>query len=373
MRQMPSPSRYARQTILPFVGPEGQERLAHAHAVVVGVGALGCASADLLARAGVGRLTLIDRDVVERTNLQRQSLFTERDAAEGAPKADAAARRLREVNSEIEIIAHVADLTPRNAERLLGVDVSVTLEDSTRAAPRAMAILDGADNYETRYLLNDFAVRHGVPYFYAGAVGAEALAMQVLPGRAGAPCLRCVFPEPPPMGARRTCETSGVFGPAVAAIAALQAGDALKHLLGRGDLVAPTLTRMDLDRGVIAQRSLADARDPSCPCCAARRFEWLDGALGAGEAATLCGRNAVQVPPPIASSREAGGAPSVDLALIEARLKPVAEVRRTAFLVRATLRDEPLALTVFADGRVVVEGTTDTARARSIVAKHVGA
>lgn len=371
MRQMPSPSRYARQTILPFVGPEGQERLAHAHAVVVGVGALGCASADLLARAGVGRLTLIDRDVVERTNLQRQSLFTERDAAEGAPKADAAARRLREVNSEIEIVAHVADLTPRNTERLLGAGAES--DASARAESGLMAILDGADNYETRYLLNDFAVRRSTPYFYAGAVGAEALAMPVLPGRAGAPCLRCVFPEPPPLSARRTCETSGVFGPAVAAIAAVQAGDALKHLMGRGDLVAPTLTRMDLERGVIAQRSLADARDPSCPCCAARRFEWLDGALGAGEAATLCGRNAVQVPPPIASSREAGGAPSVDLALIEARLKPVAEVRRTAFLVRATLRDDPLALTVFADGRVVVEGTTDTARARSIVAKHVGA
>lgn len=371
MRQMPAPSRYARQTILPFVGPEGQERLAHAHAVVVGVGALGCASADLLARAGVGRLTLIDRDVVERTNLQRQSLFTERDAEEGAPKADAAARRLREVNSEIDIIAQVADLTPRNAERLLG---AVAASDgSANGEPRAMAILDGADNYETRYLLNDFSVRSGVPYFYAGAVGAEALAMPVLPGRVGAPCLRCVFPEPPPLGARRTCETSGVFGPAVAAIAAVQAGDALKHLMGRGDLIAPTLTRMDLERGAIAQRTLADARDPSCPCCAASRFEWLDDALGRGDAATLCGRNAVQVPPPIASSRSTGEALPVDLALIEAKLRPVAEVRRTAFLVKAALRDEPLALTVFADGRVVVEGTTDTVRARSIVAKHVGA
>lgn len=371
---MPAPSRYHRQAILPFVGDEGQARLARAHAVIVGVGALGCASADLLARAGVGRITLIDRDVVERTNLQRQSLFSERDAAEGVPKAEAAARRLREVNSEIAVIPRIADLTWRTAEALLGVGGA-----RDQAAP--CAILDGTDNYETRYILNDTAVRQSTAYFYAGAIGAEGLAMPVLPSRPGAPCLRCVFPEPPPLEARRTCDTGGVFGPAVGATAAVQAADALKFLMGREDLIAPALTRIDLQRSTLSHASLADARDPACPCCAARRFDWLEGRAegSAPDAAALCGRNAVQIAPirAGASGHSAGFAdpvePVLDLGAIEAKLRPTCDVRRTPFLLRATPHGEPLEITLFQDGRAIVSGTSDPARARAIVARYLGA
>lgn len=371
---MPAPSRYHRQAILPFVGDEGQARLARAHAVIVGVGALGCASADLLARAGVGRITLIDRDVVERTNLQRQSLFSERDAADGAPKAEAAARRLREVNSEIEITPRIADLTWRTAESLLSIGAA-----RDPAAP--FAILDGTDNYETRYILNDVSVRRRAAYLYAGAIGAEGLAMPVLPARPGVPCLRCVFPEPPPLDARRTCDTGGVFGPAVGAIAAVQAADALKFLMGREDLIAPALTRIDLERSTLSHASLADARDPACPCCAARRFDWLEGRAegSAPDAAALCGRNAVQIAAPIragASGHCAGLAlsdsPALDLGAIEAKLRPTCDVRRTPFLLRATPHGEPLEITLFQDGRAIVSGTTDPARARAIVARYLG-
>ncbi len=379
---MPAPSRYHRQAILPFVGDGGQASLARAHAVIVGVGALGCASADLLARAGVGRITLIDRDVVERTNLQRQSLFSERDAAEGAPKAEAAARRLREVNSEIEIVARIADLTWRTAESLLGLRSPEPDTGPTRADDAPFAILDGTDNYETRYILNDAAVRHAAAYFYAGVIGAEGLAMPVLPARPGAPCLRCVFPEPPHVEARRTCDTGGVFGPAVAAIAAVQCADALKFLMGREDLITPALTRIDLERATLSQASLADARDPTCPSCAARRFDWLEGRAqgSAPDAAALCGRNAVQIAAPIragAAGHSAGhapaGAPTLDLGAIEAKLRPTCDVRRTPFLLRATPHGEPLEITLFQDGRAIVSGTTDPARARAIVARYLGA
>ncbi len=199
----PSPksvSRYHRQMLLPGVGEEGQRRLGTGHALIVGVGALGCASSELLARAGVGRLTLIDRDVVEATNLQRQSLFDERDADEGLPKAVAAARRLERINSTIEVTAIVEDLTPRAARRRF-------------ASPPFDLILDGTDNFETRYLLNDLAVKHSIPYCYGGVIGTRGMAMTVRPGVT--PCLRCVFDQPPPGGTTPTCDTAGVLGPAV--------------------------------------------------------------------------------------------------------------------------------------------------------------
>lgn len=321
--------------------------------MVVGCGAIGCAAADLLCRAGVGRLTLIDRDVVEWTNLQRQCLFDEADAREGLPKAEAARRRLNAIHGAARIDAVIADITPANA-----VEVCVG-----RSAPGVL--LDGTDNYETRYLLNDLAVREGVVLAYAGAVGAEGMAMTVRPGRT--PCLRCVFPEPPPVESRQTCDTSGVFGPAVALAASWQAGEALKILMGREDLLSHRLLRANLERGEVSTVSLPQRPDAECPCCAHRRFEWLD--RSSASATTLCGRSSVQV---------AAGGGRVDLDALASRLGRAGEVTSNRFLVRAALADEhgeqgsSIELTVFADGRAIVSGTTRADRARSIVAKYVG-
>lgn len=338
--------RFHRQTLLPFVGPERQVLLGQGHALVVGCGAVGCAAAELLVRAGVRRLTLVDRDVVELTNLQRQGLFDEADAREGLPKAEAARRRLLEIWSDASIAGLVSDVTPATAAGAL--------------ADRPGVILDGTDNYETRYLLNDLSVREGVPLVYAGAVAGEAMSMTVLPGRG--PCMRCVFPDPPAPEHRLTCDTSGVFGPAVAIAGAWQAGEALKVLMGREDLLSRRLARFDLVRGGAATTDLGETPDPACPCCGLRRFEWLD--RRESPATTLCGRSSVQV-----SSN--GGAP--DLEALGARLRAAGEVTVNRFLLRARLREEALEITLFRDGRAIVSGTTDTARARSVVARYIGA
>ncbi len=354
--------RYHRQTLLAGVGTEGQDRLARAHALIVGCGALGCASADLLARAGVGTLTLVDRDLVEPTNLQRQCLFDERDAAERAPKAEAARRRLAAINSEIAVRAAVADFTHRNAAEL---------------ARGAGVILDGTDNFQTRYLLNDLAVKLGVPYCYAGVVGTRAMQMTVLPGRGA--CLRCLFPEPPAPGASETCDTAGVLGPAVQIAAAFQAADAMKFLLGREDLVAPALLEFDLWNTERRKIDLSSFRDPvarrDCPCCGRRDFAYLDGRLSAGTAA-LCGQDAVQIA--AGSVRpDDGRPPRTDLDALALRLRPHGSVEVTRFLLRATLEHErgergPLELTVFTDGRAIVRGTTRPDLARSVVSRYVG-
>jgi adenylyltransferase/sulfurtransferase len=308
---------------------------------VVGCGALGTVQAEILARAGVGTLRLIDRDFVEWSNLQRQFLFEESDAADGLPKAIAAARRLARINSEVALEPLVADLTPANIEELL--------EDST-------LIADATDNFETRFLINDYAVRTGIPWIYAAAVGSYAVKLAVVPGRTA--CLRCVYPDPPP-GVQPTCETEGVLAPATAAIAALQAGDALK-ILARGpeDLDARQTT-LDVWTGEIRQIQ-APARDPDCPCCARREFPHLAGARRAP--ISLCGRNAVQIHE---RSRP------LDLGDLARRLAPIASVRSNEFALRAIIEDYEL--TVFPDGRAIIKGTTDTGVARSLYARYVGA
>lgn len=350
----PTLARYHRQMLLPGIGEEGQRRLLTGRAVIVGVGALGCALADHLARAGVGRLTLIDRDVVELTNLQRQTLFTESDVRENLPKAHAARRRLAEVNSGIHIDAHAADLTPANAERLLDL----------ASAPNTI-LLDGTDNFETRYLLNDLAIKHRVPFAYAGVVASVATAMTIVPGVT--PCLRCLG-EKPPAGTGPTCDTSGVLGPAVAAIASFQAADAIKILAGRVDAIRPRLISLDLwntSARVIDADPLGPRAD--CPCCGLRRFEFLNDATP-GQAA-LCGQNAIQISP-----TSAGGA-TLDLAALAERWRPLGVVHLNPFLARLTLPPPPNPaheLTVFADGRAIVKGTTRPEVARSLYARYVG-
>lgn len=334
-------SRYSRQSRFAPLGELGQQRIEAACVAVVGLGALGSVHAELLARAGVGTLRLIDRDFVELSNLQRQTLYEESDAVEALPKAAAAARRLERVNSTIRIEPFIADLSPANIDELL---------------EGAGLILDATDNFETRYLINDFAVREGVPWIYGAAVGSYGIKLPVIPGVTA--CFRCVYPEPPG-GAQPTCETEGVLGAVTAAIASLQVGDALKILARGGDSVSARMTTVNVWTGQIRQTA-PPARDPDCLCCARREFPHLDGKLRAP--ISLCGRNAVQIHE---RSRP------VDLAGLAARLGALAPVRVNEFALRAQV--DPYELTVFPDGRAIIKGTTDPGIARSVYARYVGA
>ncbi len=336
-----SDSRYSRQVRFLPIGDQGQSRLAASRVAIVGCGALGSVQAELLTRAGVGSLRIIDRDVVELSNLQRQFLFCEADAMEATPKAIAAARRLAQINSSILIDAQVADLTPSNAADLLeNVDL----------------ILDATDNFEARYLINDFAVRENIPWIYGAAVASYGLKMAVLPGITA--CLKCVYPEPP-SGAQPTCETAGVLGPLTATIAALQAADAMKILaIGTENFIA-RLTTLDVWTGEIRQIA-PPARDPQCRCCGQRDFIHLDGSKRVP--ISLCGRNAVQI-----HER----ARPIDLSDLAERLGQLAPVRSNEFALRVTL--DSYELMIFPDGRAIIKGTTDIGIARSLYARYVGA
>ncbi len=356
----PDLSKYARQTVLPGVGASGQRRLLGGHAAIVGCGTLGCVIADQLCRAGVGRLTIVDRDLVEPGNLQRQVLFDLEDARARLPKAEAARDRLAEINSDVRTHAEVADLRPSNAERLIVGGAHGTPD----------VVLDGTDNFETRFLINDLCVKHGVPYVYAGVVGTRAMRAVFRGAGAGAgdgPCLRCVFDRPPAPGSQPTCETAGVLGPAAAMIGAMQAAEAIKLLVGAEDVVARDLAEIDAWDGLLRRVDLSKSKDPDCVCCARRRFEFLEGPDP--EAAALCGRNAVQVMP-----SKGGEAGRLDLDALMGALRGVGEVSRTAFMVRAGLAEHPgVTLSVFRDGRAVIEGVEDPARARAIYARYIGA
>jgi len=332
--------RYSRQILFGPIGREGQARLAAAQVALVGCGATGSALAGLLARAGVGRLRIIDRDYVEPSNLQRQSLFDERDAAEALPKAVAAARKIAQFNSAIAVEAEVADLVPDNAERLLA------------GFP---LILDGSDNFETRYLLNDYAVANSVPWIYTAAVGSTGVTLNVLPGETA--CLACVFPDPP-TGMLETCETAGILNSAVNAVAAIAATEAIKLLVGARAAMRRTLLSLDVWSNQRAQVAAGEPRS-DCRVCVQRDFIHL-----AGEGRphiTLCGRNSVQI-----HERHR----PLDRAEMEARLRPHGAVRHNGFALRFSR--EPYEMTLFPDGRAIIRGTTDTAVARSLYARFVG-
>jgi len=332
--------RYSRQTRFTPFGAEGQEKLSSATAVIVGCGALGTVQASLLARAGAGAIRLIDRDYVEESNLQRQILYTEADARDGLPKAEAARRHLLEANSGILVEAHIADLNPENAADLLA-DAGV--------------ILDATDNFETRYLINDYAVRAATPWIYGAAVGGYGIAMPVLP--ADSACFRCVYPSPPG-GAQPTCETAGVLGPVTSLIGSLQAMEALKILSGRAAAVRRKIFTADLWHGPVRETSMP-ARDPDCPCCARREFTWLTGRRAP---VSLCGRNAVQI-----HERRR----PIDLTRLASQLEGLGEIRGNEFALRFRAGDYHL--TVFPDGRAIVKGTTDIGVARGIYARYIGA
>ena len=336
------PDRYSRQVLFPPLGAVGQARLAKARVALVGVGATGAAVAGLLGRAGVGRLLLIDRDFVEPSNLQRQVLFDEADALAALPKAEAARRQIARFNSEIEVTARVTDLLPSNIDELLsGTDL----------------ILDATDNFETRYLLNDYAVAHNRAWIYAGAVGAYAVSMNILPGETA--CLACIFPRPP-SGMVETCDTAGILGMAVNLAASVEAVEAVKYLSGAKDAMRRTLLAQDLWTNERSEIRAGSPR-PDCPVCGpARELKYLRGE--ARPQITLCGRNSVQIHE---HSR------TMDFAELAQKLEPHGLVRWNELLLRFTTG--AYTLTVFPDGRTLVQGTTDVSQARSLYARYLGA
>jgi adenylyltransferase/sulfurtransferase len=332
--------RYSRQVLFPGIGPEGQRRLAKGHVVVVGCGATGACVSGLLARAGVGHLTIIDRDYVEPSNLQRQSLFDEADAAESLPKAVAAGRKIAAFNSDVQTTPVVADLTPENIAQLLA--------DSH-------LILDATDNFETRYLINDFAVKHGKPWIYAAAVAAYAVTMNVIPGETA--CLACVFPTPPE-GTIETCDTAGILNSAVNLIGSIQATEAIKFLVGAKDKLRRTLLSFDVWSN--EQAEIAACRPRSgCQTCEKREFIHLAGERR--PQITLCGRNSVQI-----HERNR----PVDFAEMSARLGNHGTVKHNAFVLK--FWRDPYEMTLFPDGRAIIKGTDDASVARSLYARFVG-
>jgi len=342
--------KYSRQILFAGIGEAGQEKLLRSAAVLVGCGALGTVVANLLVRAGIGRLRIIDRDFVEPSNLQRQTLFEESDAREALPKAVAAERRLRAVNSGVQVAGIVADVTPKNAEELLG---SFPL------------ILDGCDNFETRLLINDAAVSLGVPWIYTAAVGSYGVTMTIHPGSTA--CLACLLGsgddrsgDNRAIASEETCDTAGVLGSAASAIASIEATEAIKVLAGKSEAPSGRLVSCDVWSGRF--QSVRVSRNPDCRACVRREFTYLEGK--AQPHITLCGRDSVQIHE---RSRR------IDLGELGRRLAgaSASDVRSNDFLLRCSI--SPYELTVFADGRAVVKGTQDPAVARSLYARYIGA
>jgi adenylyltransferase/sulfurtransferase len=332
--------RYSRQILFRGIGAEGQRKLAQARVAIVGCGATGSALAGLLARAGVGHMRIIDRDYVEPSNLQRQSLFDERDAANSLPKAIAAARKISSFNSEIVVEAKIEDLVPANIEVLLeGMSL----------------ILDGTDNFETRYLINDYAVSCSLPWIYSAAVGSYAVTLNVLPGQTA--CLSCIFPDSP-SGMVETCETSGILNSAVNLVASVAATEALKFLVGSVTQIRRTVLSFDVWTNEHAEISASKTR-PGCRACGNRDFVHL---AGKGRPhITLCGRNSVQI-----HERQR----PIDFTEMGLRLQSHGIVRHNDFVLK--FWQAPYEMTLFPDGRAIIKGTTDTAGARSLYARYVG-
>ena len=408
---MPQRQRHQRQITLPWCGEEGQSRIRGAHVLVVGCGALGCASIEWLARAGVGQLTLVDRDIVEWSNLQRQQLFSERDAQASAPKAEAAARRVKEIDSTIRVHACVEHVDWQNAAELArGVNV----------------IVDGLDNIETRFVLNDVSVRDGIPYVYAAAVAMEGRCMVVLPrdvavdvderiskagdaneadtqiSKAGVSnfihtriskdvantgeskathfaargaCLRCVFAEMPAPGVLPTCDLAGVLGPLVGMVGAFAASQALFLLAGRADLLERKLWSVDL--AAHRHATIAVSVDEHCACCGKKEFSFLEPVNEASRVAHLCGRGAIQVLP-TRRVKVDGAAVDMDLSALQKQLLDHGQFAMRGGSLHGQLRNvagiggEPVELTIFADGRAIVGRCSDETIARSIYDRFIG-
>ena len=341
------PERYRKQILFDPIGADGQARICAARALVVGCGALGSVIADQLVRAGVGTVRIVDRDFVEITNLQRQVLYDEQDIADGLPKAVAAQAKLAQINSDVTVEAHVADVVHSNVLDFAdGCDV----------------ILDGTDNFEVRFLVNDASLETGIPWINGGCVASHGQVMTIIPGQS--PCLRCLMEDVPQPGTTDTCDTAGVIGSAVSTVASLQVVSALKILCGHRELIEPVLTILDVWDGSLRQLKLGDLpAKTNCPACVGGERLWLHGDRGS-RTTVLCGRNAVQVSP-----EQAGPLVLEELA---ARLRGSGDVTQNAFLVRLRLDQPACELTIFGDGRAIITGTEDLAIARGLYARYVG-
>jgi molybdopterin/thiamine biosynthesis adenylyltransferase len=343
---IPIDPRYSRQILFPPIGEAGQRKLSSAKVAIVGMGALGTVLANHVVRAGVGYVRLIDRDFVEASNLQRQMLYDEHDAEAYMPKAEAAAQRLRSINSLANIEPHVMDLNAANAEELLGaVDL----------------VLDGTDNFAVRFLINDTCVKLGVPWIYGGAVASRGVALTIIPGQT--PCLRCLFPQAPAPGTTETCDTAGVIGGIIHVVASFQATEALKLLVGDKEHLNPGMQQWDLWFNQFTSINVSSARKKNCPACAQREFEYLNLAIEGNTIQTLCGRNSVQIHPVEAALFE--------LEEWEKRLKPLGLVERNRFLLRFHINPE-LTMVLFPDGRALIQGTNDTVLAKSLYSRYIG-
>jgi molybdopterin-synthase adenylyltransferase len=338
-------ARYSRQILFAPIGEKGQRQLQQSRVAIAGLGALGTALANHMVRSGVGYVRLIDRDFVEESNLQRQMLYDENDAREGLPKAVAAKQKLQAVNSEVTVEAHVADIHADNAEALL-TDVDL--------------ILDGTDNFGIRYLINDVSLKHTIPWIYGGAVSSRGMTHTFLPGKT--PCLRCLFPQPPEPGSAETCDTAGVIGPIVQIVASLQATEALKLLTGNAAAGHGKMRHMDIWYNQDLTMDVSGKRDPQCPACVQRKWEYLDPRHKREGAVSLCGRNTIQISP--------SQPQQLDLSRLSERLKAVGKVEQNPFLLRLNVDDHRLV--IFPDGRILVQGTDDPGTARSLAARYVG-
>ena len=335
--------RYSRQILFNGIGKKGQQRLGKSRALLVGCGALGSAHAEALARAGVKKIRIVDRDFVEASNLQRQTMFTEHDAAERTPKAVAAANHIRDLNSEIEVEAEIADVNNSNIERLIK-DCDV--------------VLDGTDNFATRYLINDACVKHECNWIYGAAVGSYGVTMTIRPHQT--PCLRCVFEEAPPAASAPTCDTSGVIMPIISVVAAVQVSEALKLLTGQVEALHGSLMQFDVWRNEWRKINPGPPA-PDCPTCAEGKFQTLE-ATAADFAAVMCGRNAVQISPAQPTQ--------IDFKALAERLRGAGEVKFNDYLLR--FRTGEFELTVFQDARSIIRGTDEMKTARSLYAKYIG-
>ncbi|HWY87658.1 MAG TPA: ThiF family adenylyltransferase [Gemmataceae bacterium] len=341
----PSLERYSRQMRFYGIAEAGQRKLVDAHVTLCGCGALGTVVANALVRAGVGHLRLVDRDFIETHNLQRQVLFDEHDVAENLPKAEAAARKLGAINSQVYVEPVVTDIDRTNIVEL---------------CQDADLILDGTDNFEVRYLINDVAVKLNKPWVYGGSIGSHGQSMTILPGLT--PCLRCVFEAAPAAGEAGTCETAGVLSPIVNIVASFQVAEALKILTGHLDKVSRELIYVDVWENTLRRIKIAPLLGKvDCPCCQRRRFEWLEGDQGS-QTTTLCGRNAVQVAQRMPAK--------LDFEEMARHLETLGDVSYNRFLLK--FNAEGHEFTVFPDGRAIIKGTSDTDKARTLYAKYIG-
>lgn len=337
--------RYSRQLLYQNIGEDGQKKLLNSKIALIGCGALGTTAANSLVRAGIGHLIIADRDFIETNNLQRQVLFDENDVAQGIPKAEAARNKLVEINSEVTIEARVTDVNSQSIEEIIqGCDL----------------ILDGADNFETRFLINDVAVKYKIPWVYGACISSQGLAFPILPYET--PCLRCIFETAPPPGMTPTCDTAGIISPIVQVVSAIQVTEAMKILMGRKDSVLRQMVSIDLWEGSFRKFNVEGYREASeCPTCKQGKFEYLEAKEGS-HITSLCGRNSLQITPMARNQ--------IDFNDLKDRLGAVGEVSSNKFLLR--FKTDGYQITVFRDGRAIIQGTTDESVAKTLYAKYIG-